>query len=207
MTKCALLTIEIEAVTRNYLWRNIAPITLTTKWRNLLELIIATLGKFCNIEKETPLLTPQRDHTKVLGSNTGRCDGTLQTDYSITKGKEHKNPIKGRWLEPSQGRQKREGQKRGQKTYSPQEPKKKNSLTSMLYLLKYQGPKMVHCRIQLLCSCCNPLVASLSSQLSSAATRNTCWSPEISQFKLDEKSGFSSQFQSSGFRRPGFNYH
>jgi hypothetical protein len=118
--------------------------------------------KFHNIEKETPLLTPQRDHTKVLGSNTGRCVGTSQTDYS---------------------------------------------LTSKVYLLKYQGPKMFHCRIQLLCSCCNPLVASLSSQLSSAATRNMCWSPETSQFKLDEKSGFSSRFQSSGFHRPGFNYH
>jgi hypothetical protein len=97
--------------------------------------------------------------------------------------------------------------KRGQKTYSLQEPKKKTSLTSKVYLLKYQGPKMVHCRIQLLCSCCNPFVASLSSQLSSAATRNMCWSPETSQFELDEKSGFSSQFQSSGFHRPGFNYH
>jgi hypothetical protein len=39
-------------------------------------------------------LTPQRDHTEVLGSNTGRCVGTSQTDYSLTKGKEHKNPIK-----------------------------------------------------------------------------------------------------------------
>jgi hypothetical protein len=51
------------------------------------------------------------------------------------------------------------------------------------------------------------LVASLSSQLSSAATRNMCWSPKTSQFELDEKPGFSSQFQSSGFHRPGFNYH
>jgi hypothetical protein len=35
----------------------------------------------------------------------------------------HKNPIKDQWLEPSKGNKKGRS-KKGQKTYSPQKPKK-----------------------------------------------------------------------------------
>jgi hypothetical protein len=75
---------QIEPSTRNSLWTNIASIILTTKWRNPLELIIATLGNFAILKKKHLCWDPREIILKYWDPILGRCVGTSQTDYSLT---------------------------------------------------------------------------------------------------------------------------